>query len=458
MELLIKNPTIVTSTNTFKADILIAEGKIKAIDKNLNVDAIKTIDATGKLVFPGGIDPHVHFHLPTPAGFSSDDFYTGSKTALYGGTTTIIDFVTPSKGQSLVDALDQRIKEASNSLVDYSFHVSPIGWCDTTDEEIRECVKRGFTSFKIYMAYKASIGLNDDVILKVMQAVASAGGLVTVHAEMGDEIELQRNKFFDEGKTEPLYHPLSRPSNTESEAIRRIIGMAAQIGCSLYIVHVSTKESIDHIRRAQKAGQKVFAETCPQYLLLDDSLYQKRFEETAKFVLSPPLRKSEDSQALWVAMADGTIQTIGTDHCPFTQKQKEFGIDDFRKIPNGAGGVEHRMALLYTYGVLENRINLNQFVSLTSTQAAKIFGLYPQKGEIAIGSDADLVIWDTQEVEKISSKTHHSTADISIYEGFKTIGSAEVIVIKNRIIDMKNSNRKHSNLSLLSQHSNLLVR
>jgi dihydropyrimidinase len=396
--------------------------------------------------------------LPTPAGFSSDDFYTASKAALYGGTTTIIDFVTPSKGQSLVDALDQRIKEASNSQVDYSFHVSPVEWCDTTDQEIRECVKQGFTSFKIYMAYKASIGLNDDVILKVMQAVASARGLVTVHAEMGDEIEQLRNKFFAEGKTEPIYHPLSRPSHTESNAVKRVIDMAAQTSCPLYIVHVSTKESIDHIRRAQESGQKVFAETCPHYLLLNDSVYNGNFEQTAKYVLSPPLRKTEDSQALWNAMDDGTIQTVGTDHCPFTQKQKEFGITDFRKIPNGACGVEHRMALLYTYGVLENRITLNQFVNLTSTQAAKIFGLYPQKGEIAVGSDADLVIWNPEEVGEISAKAHRSAADISIYERFGIVGAAELIVVKGEIFDMKSSSRKDTEFPLLSHHSNLLVR
>jgi len=427
MEFLIKNPTIVTSTQAFEGDILIAEGKIKTIDANLRIESAKIIDAKDKMVFPSGIDPHVHFHLPTPAGYSADDFNSGSKAALFGGTTTIIDFVT------LIDALDQRIKEASNSLVDYSFHVSPVEWRDTTEQEIRECIKHGLKSFKIYMAYKDSIGINDDVILKVMQTVASAGGLVTVHAEMDDEIELLRNKFFAEGKTELLYHPLTRPPHTESEAVKRVIEMAAQTNCNLYIVHVSARESVDHIRRAQDSGQKVFAETCPQYLLLNDSAYSESFEQAAKYVLSPPLRKREDSQTLWAAIADSTIQTLGTDHCPFTQKQKEFGINDFRKIPNGAGGVEHRMALLYTYGVLENRINLNQFVSLTSTQAAKIFGLYPRKGEIAVGSDADLVIWNPRSKGVISVKNHHSLADINIFEGTETTGNAEMVISNGKI-------------------------
>ncbi|MFP4556751.1 MAG: dihydropyrimidinase [Bacteroidales bacterium] len=453
MNILIQNATVVTSSRTFKSDILIAEGKIKAVKESISAkNQDKIIDATGKYLFPGGVDPHVHFNLPTPAGFSADNFLSGSKAALFGGTTTIIDFVTPNKGQSLIEALEHRIEEAKESLIDFSFHISPVEWRDTTADEIKECVKRGFPSFKIYMAYKASIGLNDNAILKVMQAVARAGGMVTVHAEMGDEIEQLRDKFFAEGKTEPLYHPLSRPPRTESEAVRRVIEMADRTSCPLYIVHVSAKESIEHIRKAQAANQKVFAETCPHFLVLNDSAYKGSFLETAKYVLSPPIRKQEDCQALWTAMNDGTIQTIGTDHCPFTQKQKDFGRDDFRKIPNGAGGVEHRMALLYTYGVLEKRINLNQFVNLTSTQAAKIFGLYPQKGEITVGSDADIVLWNPNKEERISAKTHHSNCDISIYEGVKTFGAAETIFMQDRTLLL---NRKGN--SLLPYHYGKLI-
>lgn len=446
MELLIKNSTIVTSTRTYRADILIAEGKIKAIGEDLNPSASSghrlnhrltdVIDATGKLVFPGGIDPHVHMHLPTPAGFSSDDFFTGSKAALYGGTTTLIDFVTPSKGQSMVEALEHRIEDARNSLVDYSFHVSPIEWSDSTEQEINECVQRGFPSFKVYMAYKSAIGIDDDVLQKVLKAVANVGGMVTVHAEMGDEIELLRNKFFEEGKTEPLYHPLSRPPKTESDAVKRVIELANSVDCPLYIVHVSTKESLDHIHSAQQKGQTVYAETCPHYLLLDDSVYQGNFEETVKFVLSPPLRKKSDSDALWSAIVDGTVQTIGTDHCPFSFKQKLLGKYDFRKIPNGAGGVEHRLELLYTFGVLQNRITLNQFVDITSTQASKIFGLYPQKGEIAVGSDADLVVWDPKIERRISAKNHQSACDTSIFEGINTFGVAEITIRNGKIVGM----------------------
>jgi dihydropyrimidinase len=435
MNILIKNPTIVTSTQTYKADILINNGKVEAIGEGINPNnkPDKVIDATDKLVFPGGIDPHVHMHLPTQAGFSSDNFYDGSKAALFGGTTSLIDFVTPSKGQSLVDALEQRVKEAENSLIDYTFHISPVEWRDTTEHEIKECVKRGFTSFKVYMAYKAAIGLNNDVLMKVLLAVAKAGGMVTVHAELGDEIDLLRNKFIEEGKIEPFYHPLSRPWPTESEAVREVIEMAEVAKCSLYIVHVSSKESPVHIKNAQLKGQQVFAETCPHYLLLNDAVYQGNFEQTAKFVLSPPLRKGEDSNALWNAIGEGVVQTIGTDHCPFSFKQKEIGIGDFRKIPNGAGGVEHRLTLLYTYGVLTNRISLNQFVNLTSTQPAKLFGFYPQKGDIAVGSDADLVIWNRAISERISSKTHHQSADLNIFEGFETIGKPEIVIVKGII-------------------------
>lgn len=437
MELLIKNSTIVTSTRTFQADILIADGKIKEIGEKLRDESAKIIDATGKLVFPGGIDPHVHMHLPTPAGYSSDDFYTGSRSALFGGTTTIIDFVTPSKSQSMVEALEQRIKEASNSLCDYSFHVSPIEWRDTTEQEIAECVRRGFPSFKVYMAYKSSIGIDDDVLQKVMKAVSKAGGMVTVHAEMGDEIDFLRDKLFAEGKVEPLYHPLSRPPRTESDAAKRVIELAKTSSCPLYIVHVSTKESLDCIKQAQQLGQKVFAETCPHYLLLNDSVYQGDFAETAKYVLSPPLRKPDDSEALWAAIAGGVVQTVGTDHCPFSMKQKELGKDDFRKIPNGAGGVEQRLELLYTYGVLQKKITLNQFVDITSTQAAKIFGLYPMKGEIAVGSDADLVVWNPKVERLISANNHHSACDFNIFEGVKILGEPEIVISDGKIVDFE---------------------
>ena len=435
MNILIKNGTIITSEKLQKADILIANGKISCIGDHLSIpDRKKLIDAAGKYIIPGGIDPHVHMHLPTPAGYSTDDFFSGSIAALYGGTTTLLDFVTPNKGQSLVEALALREKEAENSLTDYSFHVSPIDWHDGIEDEIMECRKMGITSFKVYLAYLDSIGLSWEIFRKVLRTVGKIGGIVTIHAEMGLEIDRLRDQFYIEGKTEAKYHPLSRPPRLEAEAVKKAIQIAREEDCPIYIVHVSAGDSIRYIEEAQKRGQEIYAETCPQYLLLDDSKYKGDFNETASFVLSPPLRTKSDNKALWDAIDKGVIQTIGTDHCPFMKSQKEMGKDDFRKIPNGAGGVEHRLELLYTYGVLQNRISLQQWIDLCCTQAAKIFGLFPKKGTIGIGSDADLVIWNPDTQRIISTKTHNQNCDSNIYEGFKTKGIAETVIKNGKIV------------------------
>ncbi len=432
-KLLIKKCNIVTSERTYLSDILIEDGKIIDIANTIeNIDNCKEIDAKKQYVFPGGIDPHVHMHLPTPAGFSSDDFYSGTKAALFGGTTTIIDFVTPHKKQSLVEALSERKKEAENSLTDYSFHVSPIDWHEGIENEILELTKQGVNSFKVYMAY--SIGLKDDVLLKVMKVIAKAGALLTVHAEMGDIIEDLRNDFASKGKLSTKYHALSRPNYTEADAVKKIIEFSEQTNCPVYIVHVSAKESVERIKNAQNKGLKIFAETCPQYLLLTDEKLSGDFKDTAKYVFSPVIRKKEDNNTLWQAIKENTVQTIGTDHCPFTFEQKQLGENDFRKIPNGAGGVEHRMSLLYTHGVLEGKISMNEFVSLTSTNPAKIFGLYPKKGEIAIGSDADLVICNSQINEVISAKTHHQNCDLNIYEGMTIKGKPNIVIKSGEII------------------------
>lgn len=436
MNILIKNGKIISSSKEFISDIYISDGRIVKLGSSLNINELldKTIDAKGKYILPGGIDPHVHMHLPTPAGYSSDDFDSGSKAALLGGTTTLLDFVTPEKGQSLSDALIERKTEANNSLCDYSFHVSPVEWTESTEQEIKDCINSGITSFKVYMAYKDSIGLVDDDILEVMQVVGKAGGIVTLHCEIGDEIDKLRNELSGKGKLNPLFHPVSRPPHTEFQAVRNALEMAKKANCPVYIVHTSTGESIELIRAAQQNGQQVYAETCPQYLTLDDSKYTDSFENASKYVMSPPLRKKEDQEILWKAINQGIVKTVGTDHCPFTLQQKKLGINDFRKIPNGTGGVEHRMVLLYTFGVLEKRINLNQFVDITSTQAAKIFGLYPHKGEIAVGSDADLVIWNPEKVNTISVENHHQNCDLEIYEDIRTVGAPEVVVLNGKIM------------------------
>jgi len=435
MNILIKNGTIVTSKKTEVTDIFISNGKVLQLGKSLQITekTDKIIEAGQFLIFPGGIDPHVHMELPTPAGPSSDDFNTGSIAALMGGTTTLLDFVTPQKGEPLPEALKKRTMEAEKSYCDYSFHVSPVEWTDNTEKEINECIKAGITSFKVYMAYKGAVGLEDDSLKKVLNAVGKAGGLVTIHCESGDEIEELRNKYFSEGKTEPKYHALSRPAELEAKAVQKIINFAKEANCAIYIVHVSAKKSLEIIEKAQKKGQKVYAETCPHYLLLDDSGYEGDFESTVKYVISPPLRKKDDQEALWKNIQKRIVSTVGTDHCPFHLSQKSAGINDFRKIPNGAGGVEHRMSLLFTYGVLEKKISLNQFVNITSTNAAKIFGLYPKKGEIAIGSDADLVIWNPKTENTISTAKHHSNCDLEIYNGFKTIGIPEFVIANGEI-------------------------
>jgi dihydropyrimidinase len=441
MNILIKNGTIVTSVKSFNSDIYISNGKIVQLREDLNIlePIDKTIDAKGKLIFPGGIDPHVHMHLPTPAGFSADDFETGSKAAIAGGTTTLLDFVTPKKGQPLIDAFIDRKTEADKSLCDYSFHVSPIEWNKNTEQEIKDCIESGITSFKVYMAYKDSIGLNDEDIFRVMHTVGAAGGIVTLHCELGDEIEELRNEHAQKENLSPEFHPKSRPNYTESDAVQMAIEMAKMTNCPIYIVHTSTSDSIRYIQEAQKAGHKVYSETCPQYLVLDDTKYIGDFNETCKYVMSPPLRKSGDNNTLWNALNKNIIQTVGTDHCPFNLNQKQQGISDFRKIPNGAGGVEHRTSLLYTYGVLQNRITYNQFVDIISTQAAKIFGLYPQKGEIAVGSDADLLIWNPKTENTISAKNHHMNCDLEPYEGFKTIGAPEIVIKNGEIAFSENS-------------------
>ncbi len=435
MDILIKNGTIVNADKSERTNILISNDKIIKISRKIkDQEGFTIIDAKGKYVIPGGIDPHVHMHLPNPTGHSSDDFKSGSKAAIYGGTTTIIDFVTPNRGQSLQEAITARKMEAKESITNYSFHISPVEWRNSTEGEIKKCIDDGFSSFKVYMAYKNVVGLEDDELTKVMHVVAKNGGIVTVHCEDGDKIEELRRQLVAEGKTRPEFHPQSRPAQMESDAVKKVIGIAYQTDCPLYIVHVSSELSIEHIKKAQENGQKIFAETCPHYLLLDDSKYIGDFDKTAPFILSPPIRKRSDQTVLWKALQDNSVQTTGTDHCPFMLSQKKAGINDFRKIPNGAGSVEHRLELLYTYGVLDNKIDINKWVDICSTQAAKIFGLYPKKGKISEGSDADIVIWNPESEKKISVNNHHMNCDSNIFEGFGVKGIAETVIRNGEII------------------------
>ncbi len=431
--LLIKNAHIVNPNEEFISDVLVEDGIITKIEKNIPLCCDeKNIDAGNFLVFPGGIDPHVHMQLPTPAGASSDDFVNGSKAALKGGTTYFMDFVTPTKGQSLKEALSLRMKEAENSLVGFSLHVGITWFSSGILEEMKYCVQEaGVKSFKVYLAYKGSIGLELSELEWVMQTAAALNAMVLVHCEEGDEILNLQQTFIKEGKTEVKYHALSRPPETESNSVKKVIDLVRKTNCKTYFVHISTAKSIEYLRQAKKEGMPIYCETCPQYLLLDDSVYEKPVSEALKYVISPPLRKVEDQKALWAALQDGTIDTIATDHCPFnTLGQKNKGLNNFTRIPNGAGGIEFRLQLMYTYGVLENKIALQDFVRLTSTNTAKIFGLYPQKGSITIGSDADFMIWNPnyKTINSVGNQIQH--CDSNIYEGFKTDGCA-IMLIKN---------------------------
>ena len=426
--ILIKNGIIVNFDGQFVADILIENNIIKKIQQNITDSADKIIDAKRKFVMPGGIDPHVHFHLPTLAGFSTDNFETGTRAALAGGTTTVIDFVTPRKGQALVDAYKQRLAEVKNHVTNVKFHVSPIEWTKTTALEMTELVEKfGVKSFKIYTAYKSNIGINDDVIIKVLETAKKLNVLVTVHCENDEIINYLQKKYISEGKIQPKYHLLSRPVEAEADAIKRMIIYSKFIDTPIYIVHVSSKTGIELIEKAQKKGVKVFAETCPHYLLLEDSVYDNDFDKSAKYVLSPPIRKAKDNEALWKAISTGVIQTIGTDHCPFNFKgQKDLGINDFTKIPNGAGGVEHRMQLLYTFGVKKGLISMQKLVEICSANPAEIFGL-KSKGQIKVGFDADIIIWNPNYTETISAKTHYQNCDSNIYENFTINGKVEAV-------------------------------
>ncbi len=435
MPVLIKNGRIITASEDFVADIFIEGEKITTIGKDLSGRADKIINAQDKLVFPGGIDPHVHLDLPVMGIHSRDNFETGTRAALFGGTTTIIDFANQQKGGTLYSALETWHKKAAgNSYCDYSFHVSVTDITKNTKAEIKSLIEQeGITSFKTFMAYKDTLMIDDAAMKAVMEEVKKYGGMVTVHATDGNMIGSQVEKFRLQNNLSPLYHYLSQPDYTESEATGRFIDMAIDTGVNAYVVHLTCTSALERIKQANKNRQLILAETCPQYLLLDADLY-KRGEEAVKWILSPPLRTKEDQKSLWTGIQDGYIQTVGTDHCPFMMEDKLKNKEDFTKVPNGIPGIEHRMELLFSEGVLKERISLNKFVEVTSTNAAKIFGLYPQKGDIKVGSDADIVILDSNEKHIISAKTHHHHCDYSAYEGWEVTGKVKSVLLRGKVV------------------------
>jgi dihydropyrimidinase len=434
---IIRNGSVLTATDTYLADIAIAEGKIAAIGKDLPTqNSSHVLDAVGKLVLPGGIDVHTHLDMPFGGTTSADDFETGTRAAAFGGTTTLIDFAIQYKGQPLRQAFDTWMSKASNKAVcDYAFH------CIVTDvsggqlSEMNDLVHEGVTSFKLFMAYPGVFMLDDGSIFKALQTTSKNGGMVCMHAENGSAIDVIVQQALAEGKRAPKYHALTRPTTAEAEATARAIALAEMAGAPIYIVHLSCNDALEKVREARDRGLPVYAETCPQYLYLSIENFDAPGFEGAKYVFTPPLREKWHQEKLWNGLKCDHLQVVSTDHCPFCFKeQKEMGRDDFTKIPNGGPGVEHRMSLIYSGGVASGRFSANRFVELVSTAPAKLFGLYPRKGTIAVGSDADLVIFDPKRKHTISAKTHHMRVDYSMFEGIQVTGMPDIVLSRGKVV------------------------
>jgi dihydropyrimidinase len=439
MSLLIRNGTVVTPEQSTIADVFVEKDEIAAIGENLSEKADTIIDAGGSLVIPGGIDVHTHLEAPVGGTTSSDDFETGTRAAAFGGTTCIIDFATQSKGQSLHDAYRAWRRKAAKATIDYGLHLIVIDVAGGRLEQLDSLVAEGVTSFKIFMAYPGTLMVDDVTILQIMRRARENGALVAVHAENGVAIDSLVRKALAEGRTSPIEHCLTRPSSAEAEAVRRVIAHARNTGAPLYIVHVTCAEALQEIARARLKGIPVLAETCPHYLLLTKELLRRPGFEGAKFVLTPPLREQKDQEALWSGLQNGDLQVVSTDHCPFFfETQKQAGLNDFTKIPNGGPGIEHRLQLLYHFGVRLGRLSVRRWIELVSSNPAKLFGLYPKKGALQIGSDADIVIWNPNLKHTISAGAHHMNVDYSMYEGYVVHGNAETVISRGDIIVDRN--------------------
>lgn len=433
---LIRNGRIITATDDYVADILIDGDKIKQIGEELTMPADRVIDARGTYVIPGGIDCHTHMELNVGAAVSSDDFETGTMAAAHGGTTTIIDFATQQRTGTMRAALESWHAQAEKSVIDYAVHMIIANLPDDFLPEMDALVREGITSFKLFTAYPERLQLDDGTIFKAMRRAAENGGLIMMHAENGSVIDYQIQKFLAEDKKTPNYHPLARPHATEAEATHRCIALAELAGAPVYIVHVSSRFAMEEIRAARARGIPAFGETCPQYLAL---AYEQYADDTlgvdgAKFVCSPPIRERANQEPLWRALGDGTLQAIATDHCPFTLEQKAMGKGNFTKIPNGVPGVENRMHIAYQGGVVQRGWSMNQFVQITSTAPAKLFGLFPRKGTLAVGSDADIVLWNPQCQYTISAATQFMHVDYNPYEGTIIDGSPSLVIARGHVI------------------------
>jgi dihydropyrimidinase len=436
MTTLVRNGTIVTASDRYVADIYIDKGVITLIGQGLNLPADTVIDASGKLVMPGGIDVHTHLDMPFGGTTSADDFESGTVAAAHGGTTTIVDFAIQYRGQTLHHAWETWMKKAEGkAAIDYGFHMIVTELTDQVELEMDALVRQGVTSFKLFMAYPGVFMLDDASIFRALLRTGKNGGMICMHAENGGVIDVLVKNALAEGKTAPKYHALTRPARAEAEATHRAIALAEIADVPIYIVHLSAAEALDMVTEARDRGLPAFAETCPQYLFLSYDNYEEPGFEGAKYVMSPPLRPKETQERLWRGLAFNDLQAISTDHCPFCMKeQKTLGEGDFSKIPNGAPGIETRMSLVYDGGVRPGRISLSRFVELTSTSPAKIFGLFPRKGTIAPGSDADLVIFDPEKKVRLSAKTLHMKVDYNPYEGREVTGATDTVISRGRVV------------------------
>src|SRR5580765_2625910 len=438
MRTLIKNGTIVTAVDQYKGDVLVEDEKIAVIGMTLDIPAAnvdKVIDAAGKYVLPGGIDVHTHMDMPFGGATSADDFETGTRAAAFGGTTTIVDFAIQYRGQTLHQAWETWAKKAEGkAVVDYGFHMIITELNDQVESEMDALVKQGISSFKLFMAYPGVFMLDDGSIFKALLRTGQNGGTICMHAENGSVIDVLVQRALAEGKRAPKYHALTRPARAEAEATHRAIALSEIAGVPIYIVHLSAAEALEMVTEARDRGLPAYAETCPQYLFLSYENYEEPDFDGAKYVMSPPLRDKAKQDQLWRGLAFNDLQCISTDHCPFCMKEKRLGENDFSKIPNGAPGIETRMSLVYDGGVRPGRISMNRFVELTSTSPAKIFGLFPRKGTIAPGSDADIVVFDPNRTITLAAKTLHMNVDYNPYEGRQVTGATDTVISRGRVV------------------------
>ncbi len=437
MSVLIRGGRVVTAADDYVGDVYIEDERISLIGESLDVPADKVIDASGKYVLPGCVDPHTHLDMPFGGTVTIDDVESGHISAAFGGTTCHVDFVIQPRGASFGEALETwRAKANGKALIDIGYHMAITDLAEGgTLEELASLPDQGVTSYKLFMAYKGALMVDDETLFKSMQVAAQSGALVMVHAENGDAIDVLVKEALAEGKTEPKYHALTRPPETEGEATNRAIQLAHVAGAPLYVVHVSCREAVEPIARAREAGWRIWGETCTQYFFIDYSYLEKPDFEGAKYVYTPPPRAKENQEVLWAAVRSDVLSAISTDHCAFSwAEQKHMGRDDFSKIPNGGPGIENRLQMIHQFGVREGRITLNRMVELLATNPAKLFGLYPRKGTIAVGSDADVVVFDPGKRVTLSARTHHSKSDYNLFEGVEVTGSPELVLRRGEVL------------------------